>query len=112
MGKGESIELAAREQIQRERVEVLIAIGLIGTTGTAARAIIATIDGLELETIDTGKVISALNIQGPVNAAWLDFLKAPAVTWPKGLDRLAKQVGLKTSGREMLAMLKKARVVH
>ena len=69
------------------------------------------IPALAIKPIDIAKAAKVLSIERKGEATLAKVLNGPVAKWEQGLDTLAKQLGLKTKGKDMLQALKKAGVV-
>jgi hypothetical protein len=66
------------------------------------------IPALAIASVDIAKTAKALAIERKGEAPLAKVLAGPAAKWEQGLDALAKQLGLKAKGKDMVQALKKA----
>ena len=66
------------------------------------------IPALAIASVDIAKAAKALAIERKGEAPLAKVLAGPAAKWEQGLDALAKQLGLKAKGKDMVQTLKKA----
>jgi len=67
--------------------------------------------GMVIEAVDIAKAAKALAIERKGEAQLAKVLNGPLSGMEKGLDALAKQLGMKAKGKDMLVALKKAGIV-
>jgi hypothetical protein len=67
--------------------------------------------GFEIAEIDVKKALKVLEIENKYEGKLAKVLKGPESSMEKGLDALAKELKLDTTGKEMLATLRKAGVL-
>jgi hypothetical protein len=65
----------------------------------------------EIAEIDVKKAVKALSLDPKAEAKLAKILNGPGPAMEKGLDALAKELKLKSTGKQMLATLKKAGVI-
>lgn len=69
------------------------------------------VEGFEVKTVDVKKALKSLELDGKFEGKLAKVLAGPSSGWEKGLTALAKEAKLETDGKEMLAKLKKDKVV-
>ena len=69
-----------------------------------------TVPDMSIAKIDVGKAAKALSIERKGEAPLAKILGLPSDKWASGLDGLARQLGMKTTGKDMVKLLDKARI--
>ena len=99
-----------QDQLARDRKTFDAIIDEMAEISGKVVAIDKEIAAMELEPVDVKKAAALLKIPGSQEAKLKKALSLDGPAMEKALDALAKELRLKTTGREMIAALKKAKL--
>ncbi len=100
-----------QQQLDRERPAFDKMVEEIRSLNAKILAIDVVIEAMEVRSVDVKKAAKELDIPSSLEAKLKKALELDPAGMLKALDALAKEAKLKTSGKEMIAALKKAKLI-